>query len=104
VLTRLPLDPPISPPLAEVAVDRVLAHIAPVALTAENYRLALRRCAERGVRSGAVFDALHLVCAESRRADGLVTFNPADFERLRVEGSPPILVPPDPPAFTFPGG
>jgi predicted nucleic acid-binding protein len=104
VLTRIPLDPPISPPLAEVAIDRLLTYIEPVALTAEHYRLALRRCAERGVRSGAVFDALHLICAEARRAEGLVTFNPADFERLRGAASPPILVPPDPPAFTVPHG
>lgn len=99
VLTRMPLDPPISPPLAEVAIDRLLARVEPVAPAPEHYRLALRRCAERGVRSGAVFDALHLVSAESSGAEGFVTFNAADFERLRAEGSPRILVPPDPPAF-----
>jgi hypothetical protein len=44
-----------------------------------------------------MFDALHLVSAEAGQADAFVTFNPADFERLRVPGSPAIVVPPDPP-------
>lgn len=98
VLTRLPIDPPISPPLAEVAVDRLLTRVEPLELTAEHYRLAFRRCAERGLRSGAVFDALHLTCAEACGAEGLVTFNPADFSRLRLDDSLPVVVPPDPPA------
>jgi len=103
VLTRLPLEPPVSPALAEVAVERLLTRIEPVEIDAGLYREAIRRCSRIGVRSGALFDALHLVCAESRSADGLVTFNPRDFERLRVADSPPVLVPPDPPAFELPG-
>jgi len=33
-------------------------------VTHEVYSLAMRRCPERGLRSGAVFDAVQLVCAE----------------------------------------
>lgn len=102
VLTRLPLAPPISPALAEVAVERLSSRVRPVTLDGDLYRSALRRCAERGARSGAVFDALHLLVAESRGAVALVTFNPGDFERLRRAGSPQIVVPPDPPAFSLP--
>lgn len=97
VLTRIPLDPPISSTLAEVALTRLRDSVQPIELTAEHYEIAMRRCADRGLRSGAMFDALHLVSAEAGQADAFVTFNPADFERLRVPGSPAIVVPPDPP-------
>lgn len=103
VLTRIPLDPPISPAMAEVAIDRLLEYMQTVEIDGETYLCALRRCAQRNLRSGAVFDALHLVSAEIRSADGLVTFNAGDFERLRDESSPPIVVPPEPPRFTPPG-
>ena len=102
VLTRIPLEPSISPALAEVAVDRLLTWVEPVELPGKSYRDALRRCSERGLRSGAIFDALHLVCAESLEVAGFVTFNPGDFERLRAPHSPPIVVPPDPPVFSLP--
>jgi predicted nucleic acid-binding protein len=99
VLTRLPLEPAISPAVAEIAIERLLQKIEAVEIDGETYRLAMRRCSERGVRSGAMFDAVHLVAAERSRADALVTFNPADFERLVGEASPRIVVPPDPPRF-----
>lgn len=98
VLTRLPLDPPVGPALARLAIDRLLENVEPVELGAAEYRLAIVRCAGRNLRSGALFDALHLASAEARGTDCLATFNPVDFERLRAEGSPPVVVPPDPPA------
>lgn len=101
VLTRIPLEPAISPALAELAMRRLLESFHPVELSEDVYRRALRRCAERNLRSGAVFDALHLISAESRRVEALVTFNRADFERLTTESSPPIVVPPEPPAYTL---
>jgi len=101
VLTRLPLEPPISPALAEVAVDRLLQKVEAVEVDRETYRAALRRCSERGLRSGALFDALHLLSAERRGVDAFVTFNRSDFERLLAEGSPRLVVPPDPPRFAL---
>jgi len=101
VLTRLPLEPAISPALAEVAIERLLAKIPGVPIAAETYRAAIRRCSERGLRSGALFDALHLLSAERRGVDAFVTFNRSDFERLAVDGSPRLVVPPDPPRFSL---
>jgi predicted nucleic acid-binding protein len=101
VLTRLPLEPAISPALAEIAIERLLQKVAPVPLEAGTYRAALRRCSEHGLRSGAIFDALHLISAERRGVDAFVTFNPADFERLLADGSPRLVVPPDPPRFAL---
>ena len=97
VLTRLPLAAPLSGAMAAQIVGRLHRAIRPVALTGRHYEAAIRRCAERGQRSGAVFDALHLVVAEAKRCEALVTFNPTDFQRLANPGSPRIVVPPDPP-------
>jgi hypothetical protein len=53
------------------------------------------------IASGVVFDALHLVTAEEVGAAATLTFNEADFVRLIDATSPPIRVPPDPPAVTL---
>lgn len=98
-LSRLPLDPPVAPGLASEVVQRLETLIELVPPSAKIYRLALRRCADRGLRSGVVFDALHLLSALGRSADALLTFNENDSLRLRAHGDPAILVPPDPPGL-----
>jgi hypothetical protein len=55
--------------------------------------MALERCSGLGLASGAVYDALHMVAAERVAANAVLTWNPADFERLRVETSPRVLTP-----------
>ena len=102
VLTRLPGLPPVPGPVAERLVSRLAEKIHPVAMTAKIYRAAIRRCADRGLRSGSVFDALHLAAAEQVEADVLLTFNPDDFTRLVSGGRPQIVVPPDPPSLRVP--
>jgi len=102
VLTRLPGPLRLPPSTATIVIERASELFQPVDLTPSVYRSALRRCTEAGAGSGAVFDALHLISAEERGADGMVTFNRNDFERLKTGGSPEIVVPPDPPAFTLP--
>ena len=102
VLTRLPLASPLSGAMAEEAVKRVGRVIRPLAVTPTHYASAIRRCAERGQRSGSVFDALHLVIAETKRCEALITFNPSDFQRLAGPDGPRIVVPPDPPDVRLP--
>jgi predicted nucleic acid-binding protein len=102
VLTRLPIRPAIAPPLATVAIERLTQRVRPMVVGSGVYRTAIRRCSERGLSSGALFDALHLVSAEKCGADALITFNAADFERLALEQGPAIVVPPDPPRFALP--
>lgn len=99
VLTRLPPPHRVPPSTAILVLDRVLETFRPTPIAEDHYRAAWRRCAERSVASGGLFDALHLVVAESLDAAGLVTFNPRDFERLQREGATRIVVPPDPPGF-----
>jgi predicted nucleic acid-binding protein len=101
VLTKLPVSPPISPRMAREAVDDVLNRFEAAPLSVQVYRDALDRCTSKGLRSGAIFDALHLATAEAAGAAALLTFNERDFARLSVTGSPPIVVPRDPPAISF---
>ena len=100
VLTKLPVSPPISPTMAREMVNDVLTRFEAEPLTLQIYREAIDRCTSKGLRSGAIFDALHLATAESADVAALLTFNERDFSRLSVTGSPPIVVPPDPPAVT----
>lgn len=86
------------------AVVRRLAQVFVVhAPNLETYELAVERCADRGMGSGSVYDALHLVHAEQARADALVTFNASHFLRLAQLNGPRIIVPPEPPSIEIPG-
>jgi hypothetical protein len=100
VITRLPVSPHVTAGAAARLVERLVEHVRPLAMTSALDRKAIRRCAERGARSGAIFNALHLAAAEVSRADVFVTLNPGDFERLASERGPRIIVPPDPPRVT----
>ena len=99
VLTRLPGDMRLPAASATLVIDRLVENLQPLEVSGPAYREAFRRCGERGARSGAIFDALHLVVAEMEGADALVTFNRGDFERLGRDGSTRIVVPPDPPGL-----
>ena len=101
VLTKLPVSPPIPPTMAREAVNDVLSRFEAAPLTVQIYRTALDRCTVKGLRSGAIFDALHLATAEAAGAAAILTFNERDFARLTAPGSPRIVVPPDPPAIVF---
>jgi len=105
VLTRLPLKPKLSGSEALQVLERLRENgFTRVDLTAETYDVALRRCVDRGLTSGAVFDALHLAAAEAAAADVMLTFNVKDFGRLSGEGSPTVLAPPDPPSLEVKNG
>lgn len=81
---------------------RHLGDPAILELSWDDYTAAMRRCSDRGRRSGAVYDTVHLAAAERWSADVLLTFNVQDFTRLSVESGPRILAPPDPPGVHFP--
>lgn len=95
--TALPLEPPIAPALVQRMIDRFRSKVEILDLSWEDYDRAMQRCSDRGLRSGVVYDALHLVAAERWEAHVLLTFNLQDFDRLATPGSPRILIPPDPP-------
>ncbi|MBI3205671.1 MAG: hypothetical protein HYZ29_29305 [Myxococcales bacterium] len=55
----------------------------------------MARCASVGATSGAVYDALHVIAAEVAQAAAIVTLDPTDFERFRIDTSPRLVIPPD---------
>jgi predicted nucleic acid-binding protein len=100
VLSRLPGSLRLAPATATLVVERALTVFRPIEVLGGDYRTAFGRSSERGARSGALFDALHLVVAERQRVAAFVTFNAGDFNRLTTGASPRILTPPDPPTFS----
>lgn len=83
VLTRLPVHPHISPPLAVQLIRRnVLAVCAVVALSENDYVALLDHLASVGVSGGAVYDAILLHAAHKAGVDQIVTLNESDFRRV----------------------
>jgi predicted nucleic acid-binding protein len=97
VLTSMPLDPPVSGQVAVTVLERLRPVLTFIAPRANTYRDAASRCSGLGIRSGAIYDAIHLITAEMESADLLLTFNERDFTRLVGSDRPRIVVPPDPP-------
>lgn len=82
VLTRLPLASRLDATTVNEILDALVAAHPPEVLTLADYRASAERCAFAGARSGAIFDALHLILAERVRADALLTLNVKDFARF----------------------
>ena len=82
-LTALPLARRIQPAeAARLIEENFLKDLEVVPLSAADYKAALARVAEAGFRSGVVYDALHVRCAERSGCDRIITYNIGDFERL----------------------
>ncbi|MBI2894367.1 MAG: PIN domain-containing protein [Deltaproteobacteria bacterium] len=99
VLTALPIEPRVSGEVAAAVLERLRRSVSFVPPRGSVYTAAVARCCSRGARSGAVYDALHLVTAESEDAELFLTFNVDDFRRLAEPDGPRILAPPDPPGL-----
>ena len=86
-LTALPVSPAVTPGQARRLVERNIVEAAEkvVELGRTEYLNALQRAADRGLESGAVYDVLHVLCAEKASADELRTFNGRDFRRMPPE-------------------
>lgn len=71
------------PEEARLLIEKnILEKLIVIELRMEDYREALGTVAALGLRSGVVYDALHLACAEKAGYETMVTFNARDFERL----------------------
>lgn len=82
-LTALPLTPQITPGQARrLLQENVAARGDVVDLDADDYLSVLQRMSDLGLRSGAVYDALHVRCAESPPVQEIRTFNGRDFRRM----------------------
>lgn len=86
-LTALPLPRRIQPAEAiRLIEENFLVHLAVVPLSAADYKAVLSRVTTLGIRSGAIYDALHVRCAERAGCDRIITYNVTDFERLAPPG------------------
>jgi len=99
VLTVLPIEPRVPAEVATAVLERLRSIVEFVPPSSRTYPLAASRCSGRGQRSGAIYDALHLVNAEEAKADIMLTFNVADFARLSEPDGPRVVAPPDPPGM-----
>ena len=86
VLTALPLPKKIHPLEARAILEtNVLARMQLIELTAADYQKALARCADKGLTSGVIYDALHVVGAEKAGCDCLYTYNVTHFRRFAAD-------------------
>jgi predicted nucleic acid-binding protein len=86
-LTALPLYRRIQPAEANRLIEEnFLAHLDAVPLSAADYKAALARVTTLGMRSGAIYDALQVRCAERSGCDRIITYNVSDIERLAPPG------------------
>lgn len=101
VLTAMPLEPRVSSAVATTVLEQCRKAVDFQVARRTTYPKAARRCRDRGLSSGAIYDALHLVAAEEASVEAFVTFNQRDFDRLAIDDSPRIVVPPDPPRVSL---
>ena len=86
-LTALPVAQRISPEEARTLIEEaVLARLAVVTISPDDYRDVLGEVAGLGLRSGAVYDALHASCARKEQVDQILTYNLSDFARFDLGG------------------
>ena len=94
VLTRLPVQPRITPQLAQqVITHNIIDRCTIVALTPDDYAQILRDMADRGLIGGVIYDALAVYTARQARVDQIVTLNAKDFRRIDPELSDKIIEP-----------
>ncbi|PSQ78746.1 MAG: VapC toxin family PIN domain ribonuclease [Bacteroidetes bacterium QH_6_63_17] len=93
-LTALPISPQVTPGQARRLIEENVARAAEeiVELGPTDYLSALRRMTDLGLESGAVYDALHVACAEKASAEELRTFNGRDFRPMPPEGPTELVV------------
>ena len=83
VVTRTPFSPRVQPLVANLFLqDNVYPYFEIVALSEADYRTVLGNCANAGMTSGIIFDALHLCAAGKANCDRIYTFNVKHFRAL----------------------
>jgi predicted nucleic acid-binding protein len=82
VMTRLPIQPKISPQLAQKQLTANLKNFEFVPLLAEDYQAAIAQMVSLNIPGGGIFDALIAQAALKANVDQLLTLNPKHFTRL----------------------
>lgn len=83
VLTALPLRRRISPSDARQLIRTTIAgHLTVVSLSPEDYLEAVDRVSGKGLASGIIYDALHIIAAERAGCNHIYTYNVDHFRQL----------------------
>lgn len=83
ILTVLPLQPRISPAVAQQLIKHnVLDLLEVVFLSDEEYATLVEHLADLGIVGGATYDALILHAAAKAGVDRIITLNEKDFRRV----------------------
>lgn len=87
VLTALPVRRRIHPTdAARIIEQSLLPRFHVVELTTDDYRDAFKRVASAGLRSGIVYDALHLAAARKAECSRIYTYNLEHFRAISTDG------------------
>lgn len=92
-LTGMPPALRLRPRDAVLAIETFLQRLTPIALTPEEYVVALRRTAEAGLTGGIVYDALLLECARKCEAEAIYTWNLRHFRAAAPDLAERIVSP-----------
>lgn len=91
ILTGIPNPPRVSPAYAAKRLAESYERLlTPISLSWEETHSMLAEAHGRGIRGGAVYDYLHLVCARKAGASVILTLNVRDFFAFAREGDPRI--------------
>ena len=94
ILTRLPLQPRISPRLARQLVQQNIVDVCEIiALTESEYQSLIDHLAAEQIQGGATYDALILHTAAKAAVDHIVTFDTDDFRRVYSSLAPKLIEP-----------
>ena len=69
-------------------VEALVQQVSVVPLDADDYLAVIHDVAALGLKSGIIYDALHLRCAKKQGVDQILTYNLSDFERFDLDGIP----------------
>ncbi len=92
---RISKSTPINPKQAVDLIRRLVIELETIVLDEQDYYAAMDRCADLGLVSGVMYDALHFQAALKAKADILYTENRRDFDRLLREDAPVVRSLPD---------
>jgi len=93
VLTRLPINPPISANLAQRLITENLADFAIISLNDRDYLQVIELLVNLNLTGGAIYDALIARSAINSSVDLILTLNPSHFQRLGEPVSSKVEVP-----------
>ena len=87
VLTRIPLQPKLSPAFAiQIINENIKSHAKIVTLSAKQYFQLIEELVDRNLKGGITYDALILASAKFAEVNKVLTFNKKDFLKIRKQG------------------